>query len=146
MIIFVLGLVALAVFMAALGMFSRAQIRDIKRFGVWVAAIGGLALASLLLLTGRGAVAVSALLLLGPMIWQWMAPGKQIPGAQGRPPPPRGSMTRTEALEILGLKPGASDIDIRAAYQRLMRAAHPDAGGSDWLAARINQARDTLLG
>ena len=147
MLIFVLGLAALGVFMAALGMFSRAQIGTIKRFGAWTVALGGLALGALLLLTGRGAVAVSALLFLGPLIWQWMAPGAQIPGARPRSQPaPDGSMTRTEALEILGLKPGASDNDIRAAYHRLMRAAHPDAGGSDWLAARINQARDTLLG
>jgi curved DNA-binding protein CbpA len=55
-------------------------------------------------------------------------------------------MTRDEAYQVLGLKAGASEADIRAAHHRLMRAAHPDAGGSDWLAARINQARDMLLG
>jgi curved DNA-binding protein CbpA len=55
-------------------------------------------------------------------------------------------MTREEAYQVLGLKTGASEVDIRAAHHRLMRAAHPDAGGSDWLAARINQARDLLLG
>lgn len=146
MIIFILGLLALAVLMGALGMFSRAQISDIKRFGVWVAAIGGLALAALLLLTGRGAAAISALLFLGPMVWQWMAPKIAAPGAKPSPRAAPGTMTRAEAFEILGLKPGAGDADIRAAYHRLMRAAHPDAGGSDWLAARINQARDTLLG
>ncbi len=146
MIIFILGLVALAVFMGALGMFSRAQIKDIKRFGAWVAAIGGLALGALLLLTGRGAVAVSALMFLGPLVWQWMTPKVAAPGAKPSPRAAPGTMTRTEAFEILGLQSGATDSDIRAAYHRLMRAAHPDAGGSDWLAARINQARDTLLG
>lgn len=146
MIIFILGLVALAVFMGALGMFSRAQIKDIKRFGAWVAAIGGLALGALLLLTGRGAVAVSALMFLGPLVWQWMTPKVAALGAKPSPRAAPGTMTRTEAFEILGLQSGATDSDIRAAYHRLMRAAHPDAGGSDWLAARINQARDTLLG
>lgn len=146
MIIFILGLVALAVFMGALGMFSRAQIKDIKRFGAWTAALGGLALGALLLLTGRGAIAISALMFLAPLVWQWMAPKIAAPGAKPTPRAAPGSMTRAEAFEILGLKTGATDTDIRAAYHRLMRAAHPDAGGSDWLAARINQARDTLLG
>jgi curved DNA-binding protein CbpA len=54
-------------------------------------------------------------------------------------------MTREEAYQVLGLKPGATEADIRAAHHRLMRAAHPDSGGSDWLASRINQARDMLL-
>jgi hypothetical protein len=65
------------------------------------------------------------------------------------PPPPRppgGRMTRAEALEVLGLGDGADEAAIRSAHRRLMRAAHPDQGGSDWLAARLNQARDVLLG
>jgi curved DNA-binding protein CbpA len=55
-------------------------------------------------------------------------------------------MTRKEAYEVLGLRPGASEAEIRDAHRRLMRGAHPDAGGSDWLASRVNQARDILLG
>lgn len=57
-----------------------------------------------------------------------------------------GRMTREEALAVLGLAEGAGEPDIRAAHRRLMRGAHPDHGGSDWLAARINEARDALLG
>ncbi|NKE45805.1 molecular chaperone DnaJ [Roseomonas frigidaquae] len=67
---------------------------------------------------------------------------------QAAPPPeaPSGPMGRAEALQVLGLAEGASAEEIRAAHRRLMRSAHPDQGGSDWLASRLNEARDTLLG
>jgi hypothetical protein len=66
---------------------------------------------------------------------------------RGSPPPGRGGgpMSRAEALAVLGLAEGATEEEIRAAHRRLMRGAHPDRGGSDWLAARLNEARDTLL-
>jgi DnaJ-domain-containing protein 1 len=56
-----------------------------------------------------------------------------------------GPMTRAEALAVLGLAEGVEEAEIRAAHRRLMRAAHPDQGGSDWLASRLNAARDVLL-
>jgi hypothetical protein len=66
-----------------------------------------------------------------------------------RQPPPRGprsDMTREEALAVLGLAEGASDDDIKAAHRRLIQRMHPDVGGSADLAARINRAKDVLLG
>lgn len=60
--------------------------------------------------------------------------------------PRSAAMTREEALDILGLAEGANEDAIRTAHRRLMKTAHPDQGGSAWLAARINAARDLLLG
>lgn len=57
-----------------------------------------------------------------------------------------GAMDRNEAYQVLGLSPGASHEDIQAAYRRLIQRVHPDHGGSSYLAARLNQARDVLLG
>jgi hypothetical protein len=63
-------------------------------------------------------------------------------GARSR----RNDMTREEALEILGLPSNSSSDDVIAAHRRLMQKMHPDRGGSDYLAAKINQARAVLLG
>lgn len=57
-----------------------------------------------------------------------------------------GTMGSMEAYQILGLQPGASREEIQAAYRRLIQRVHPDHGGSSYLAARLNQARDVLLG
>lgn len=68
-------------------------------------------------------------------------------GAGPAQPPPAGGdvMTREEAFRILGLRDDAGTAEIKAAYRRLMAQLHPDKGGNDYLAAKVNQAKDFLL-
>jgi len=59
--------------------------------------------------------------------------------------PRSGPMSKEEAYKVLGLETGATAADVRKAHRRLMQRLHPDVGGSSFLAARINEAKDILL-
>jgi hypothetical protein len=151
----VLGGLTVFVLLTGLSAFERASVTTIKSLFAWIAALAGLSFAVLLFLSGRGGIALGPLMLFGPLIWRRLRgapPAAPPPGGPPPGPPPgpqqrsrSGAMTLDEAYEVLGLAPGASEAEIRAAHRRLMRVAHPDSGGSDWIAARVNQARDLLL-
>lgn len=66
---------------------------------------------------------------------------------QDSPPvsPDNGTLSRAQALDILGLKDPVTEEDIIAAHRSLMQKLHPDRGGNDYLAAQLNRAKDTLL-
>lgn len=109
-------------------------------------ALGGLALPELLALLAECQAADAESV---PLVEAWLdrvEPAWREAEAAGTAPPRTGPMTRAEALAVLGLTEDATEAEIRTAHRRLMMAAHPDQGGSDWLAARLNEARDILLG
>jgi DnaJ homolog subfamily C member 19 len=75
--------------------------------------------------------------------WLWQGPKKTWTTGKPARPPVRGD--DDAALAVLGLKPGASTEEIRAAHRRLLRTVHPDHGGSAELTRQVNAARDILL-
>ena len=145
-------LILLALVLLGYVMWRGRQQRVLKR-GDWRTGAGLLAIGSFLaaaFLAVRGAwpeaaamLVIACALLLGARSEREPKPNpRAAAGWSG----PRERLTVAEAREILGVAEGASVEDIRAAYARLMRTAHPDHGGTHGLAAQLNAARDRLLG
>ena len=115
------------------------------RTGAGLLAIGSFTAAALLAVRGEWPeaapiVAIACALLLG-------ARSRRILPQRSTPPSGRPDrLSVAQARAILGVPEGATVEEIKTAYGRLMRRAHPDHGGTDGLAAELNAARDRLMG
>jgi 4-amino-4-deoxy-L-arabinose transferase-like glycosyltransferase len=136
---------------------KNAKGEDKKRLIVWTAAGFAIAILGVLAITGRlnwitaligGVVALIPRLLpllkYIPLVNHFRQQRTSQQQSNQREKSHNG-MTKEKAYEVLGLKPGANREDIITAHKRMMQKVHPDRGGSDYLAAEINQAKDTLL-
>ena len=148
-----LGLGVLIAAVTLLKWYATTDLKNIKRLLAWTG-IGLLALAVVFLaLTGRMGAALAALT--GLLVWAGRIVnlihmgrrfGGMFGGARGEKAAPGGStMTEDEAYRVLGLSRGATADEIKAAHRRLIEQIHPDHGGSDYLAAKVNLAKDFLL-
>ncbi len=137
------GLLLAALLLLLLNWWARADVKTARASLFWAiiavcAVIGGLLLAA-----GKGFMAV---LPAGFALWRMFGANRTQSGEEQAPRPRRQSgMSKKEALDVLGLKAGATEDDIKAAYKRMIAQAHPDKGGSDWVAAKLNEARKVLL-
>lgn len=107
----------------------------------WLFAVIGLAFAFILRLT-------PILLNYAPHIrrlWHYFSGSQHGTSERHGTNSAKGKMSIEEAYEVLGLKPGASEDSIIAAHRKLILKNHPDRGGSDYLASKINLAKKTLI-
>lgn len=119
----------------------KAPPREIKTLFLAATAVGVAIAALFLTVTGKLPAAIAILTALWPIAVSYLKMNRTAPPPSETNLP----MTAAEAYDVLGLKSGASEEDIRAAHLRLMKKVHPDKAGTDWLARKINAARDLLL-
>jgi len=146
MIYLLLGLGGGLILFGLYRFFVTADRRQVRALLLAMAGVGIAFAALWLAVTGRLPAAMTILIALWPILSAWLQhratagdnrTATQNSGFSG--------MTTREAYEILGLDQGAGAEDVKAAYIRLMKKVHPDQEGSDWLAQKINAAKDLLL-
>ncbi len=136
----IVGLVVVALLHRTLRAYTQMSPAEVKRKGGIAAGIG-LVIGSLFSPRLRR----FAWMALAFMPWGSRARGHGRASA-GNASSSTGAMTAEEARDILGVEKGAGKDEIETAYKRLMRSHHPDQGGSDYFAKKLNEAREVLLG
>ena len=143
-----MGLIGLA--LAAIAVWALVRLgrqSEGPRRGHWrIAAtiLGAVLLAGAVLAGSRGAWLTSAGMAAAGFYFIVSSRMRPVKAASA-PPDSSGAMSEAEARSILGVNAGATPKEINAAWRRLMGLAHPDQGGTEGLAARVNAARDRLL-
>jgi hypothetical protein len=136
-------IVGVVLMFAAVGWFSRVTAVGAGR---WRLPIGLVSIALLfagMLLAVRGRPLFAVPLVVLAIVAGTVA--RMRPSARARTAREGGDLSDPQARAVLGVGPAAGPQEIRAAYDRLIRRIHPDAGGTDGLAAQLNAARDRLL-
>lgn len=159
----ILGLFLLAAFLMLIKGLSAPNPETIKKISVYCGIFFGVIILFLLLRAGLPIIAgvIAAIFALIPYLGKilnflntaktlrkffseeslFKFTDKQAERFKKKHPP----MTKEEAMEILGIQENASKEEIKAAYHNLMKKNHPDAGGSKYIASKLNQAKDILL-